>query len=1047
MKNHPLVISTLLCAFVISMPVFSQPSLMGTMSGYDTVRIMDYNVLNYPGSDTATRNPYFRRVIHSVKPDVLVVLEMTSQTGVNTFLNSVLNYYQPGSYSTISFHDGPDTDPHIYFKTSKVTFIDTNFISTALRNIGEFIIKINSSSDTLHLFAVHLKASSGSSNEQLRLAEATILRNYTNNLPSGTKFMIMGDFNMYTSDEPAFVKLTESEADNDGRTKDPINQLGNWNSNIAFAPYHTQSPRVRAFGGGSTGGMDDRFDLILTSYSSLDSNTIVSSYKAYGNDGNHLNDSINKLPNAAVPDSVANGLHYASDHIPVICDFKFGTSSIGSFSLSSPSNGATNRTIAGTLSWTTSAGATGYDVYLGTSNPPTTKVSSNQPGISYSYSGLSNSTSYYWKVVAKNSTDSITATGSPWSFTTIIAPPAAFSMASPANGATSQSVSGTLTWLTSTNATGYDVYLGTTNPPTSKVSSNQPSTSLNYVGLLNNTLYYWKIVARNVNDTIVATGAPWSFTTIQASPAAFTLSFPTNSAINQTISGSLSWVASANATGYDVYLGTTNPPTTKVSSNQSGTSYNYNDLSYSTIYYWNVVAKNAIDSIQATGSPWSFTTELAPPGPFTLLSPANASTGQQLSGVLRWAFSANSSAYDIYLGTANPPTTKIDSNLIDTMYSYSNLIPDSTYYWAVVAKNISGSESASGSPWRFTIASLPHAPSGVSVSDRSVSNLDIGWTDNASNELGYRIYRASDEHGPYSQIDGDLPPNTVAFKDSLLGVNQRYYYQVVPFNEFGEGQIATITAATLAVVPGEPMLTNILSQSLTVTLLPNGNPSHTQFAISLNDSTATEYVQAEGSTGVIPVWRTHTEWGGSNGISVSGLNACQTYAISVRARNLDSLETAEGGTASAVMLCNASSVSVSEGWNLISVPVKVSDNRKSILFPTAQSSAFTFNGSYSTVDTLVHGIGYWIKFGGDESIALFGDYRASDTLQLVKGWNLVGSISSPVNILSITTDPIDIIISNFYSYSNGYAIADTLYPAQGYWVKSSSNGKLILTTP
>jgi len=39
---------------------------------------------------------------------------------------------------------------------------------------------------------------------------------------------------------------------------------------------------------------------------------------AYGNDGNHYNDSINKPPNTAVPQNVANALHYSSDHLPVV---------------------------------------------------------------------------------------------------------------------------------------------------------------------------------------------------------------------------------------------------------------------------------------------------------------------------------------------------------------------------------------------------------------------------------------------------------------------------------------------------------------------------------------------------------------------------------------------------------------------------------------------------------------------------------------------------------------------------------------------------------
>ena len=43
------------------------------------IKLMNYNLLNYPGSDTTTRNPYFREIIASTNPDIIAVQEMTSQ--------------------------------------------------------------------------------------------------------------------------------------------------------------------------------------------------------------------------------------------------------------------------------------------------------------------------------------------------------------------------------------------------------------------------------------------------------------------------------------------------------------------------------------------------------------------------------------------------------------------------------------------------------------------------------------------------------------------------------------------------------------------------------------------------------------------------------------------------------------------------------------------------------------------------------------------------------------------------------------------------------
>ncbi len=72
--------------------------------------------------------------------------------------------------------------------------------------------------------------------------------------------------------------------------------------------------------------MDDRFDMILMSQAVIDSGRIMyvnNSYTAYGNDGLHFNDSINAPPNNAVGQTIADALHYASDHLPVFASFKF----------------------------------------------------------------------------------------------------------------------------------------------------------------------------------------------------------------------------------------------------------------------------------------------------------------------------------------------------------------------------------------------------------------------------------------------------------------------------------------------------------------------------------------------------------------------------------------------------------------------------------------------------------------------------------------------------------------------------------------------------
>src|SRR5206468_2461243 len=74
--------------------------------------------------------------------------------------------------------------------------------------------------------------------------------------------------------------------------------------------------------GGATGGLDDRFDQLLISYSLDDGeglDWVPGSYLAYGNDGHHFNLDINSPPaNTAVSQAVADALQRASDHLPVL---------------------------------------------------------------------------------------------------------------------------------------------------------------------------------------------------------------------------------------------------------------------------------------------------------------------------------------------------------------------------------------------------------------------------------------------------------------------------------------------------------------------------------------------------------------------------------------------------------------------------------------------------------------------------------------------------------------------------------------------------------
>lgn len=337
----------------------------------DTLKVVNWNVLNYTTSD-ASRDGYYRTVLRHAQPDVLVLEEMTNSSAISSFFSRVVNIVFPGQFTQGPFNFiGGDTYNAIYYKTTKFSSVTNTPIKTALRDISEFKLYNSTAADTFRIYALHLKASSGSSNEALRAAEVDSLRKVTNALTNGKYFVVTGDFNIYGSTESAYTKLLLNNPTDDGHFVDTIHITGTWN-NAAYAQYHTQSPRTRSFGGGANGGMDDRFDMLLFSRSIAEGNGKISylanSMTAIGNDGAHYNDSINRMPNSSVPDSVANGIHYGSDHLPLGVRFIFKagvttftiTASAGSNGIISP-NGVV-QVDSGTNKWFTISPNTGYHV-------------------------------------------------------------------------------------------------------------------------------------------------------------------------------------------------------------------------------------------------------------------------------------------------------------------------------------------------------------------------------------------------------------------------------------------------------------------------------------------------------------------------------------------------------------------------------------------------------------------------------------------------------------------------------------------------------------
>ena len=135
------------------------------------------------------------------------------------------------------------------------------------------------------------------------------------------------------------------------------------------------------------------------------------------------------------------------------------------------------------------------------------------------------------------------------------------------------------------------------------------------------------------------------------------------------------------------------------------------------------------------------------------------------------------------------------------------------------------------------------------------------------------------------------------------------------------------------------------------------------------------------------------------------------------------------------------------GWNMVGLPLGVDDSSVTTIFPEAiNGTLYSYNGSYSQVDFLENGNGYWLRFTSSGSSEIIGTEITSITLSLQEGWNLISGISSTIGIENII-DPSNIIIDGtLYGYNGSYLSSDNLTPGAGYWLRTNADGEITLSS-
>ncbi|NOX47817.1 MAG: PKD domain-containing protein [Chlorobi bacterium] len=294
---------------------------------YDTLKVMYYNVLDFPNI-YPERKANFRTVNQYVKADIILVNELKTTAGAIALLNEALNVYGTTHYQKAVYTEQDFSENLLYYNSDKLALYSQDVISTNIRDIDEYVLYYKSAdlattNDTVffYFYEAHLKASQGY--ENTRLAEVNTFLNHLNAIPNAENVFFGGDFNLYTSSEPAYQAIMDNVTYG---FNDPL-PSGNWHNGSSYSDIHTQSTRLNDPMGGSTGGLDDRFDFILFTDDVANASNrvqyIPNSCIAFGNDGNHYNAALIDPPvNPYLPDSIIQALYYMSDHLPVICDLR-----------------------------------------------------------------------------------------------------------------------------------------------------------------------------------------------------------------------------------------------------------------------------------------------------------------------------------------------------------------------------------------------------------------------------------------------------------------------------------------------------------------------------------------------------------------------------------------------------------------------------------------------------------------------------------------------------------------------------------------------------
>ncbi|MBR2295719.1 MAG: fibronectin type III domain-containing protein [Clostridiales bacterium] len=378
----------------------------------------------------------------------------------------------------------------------------------------------------------------------------------------------------------------------------------------------------------------------------------------------------------------------------------------------------------------------------------------------------------------------------------------------------------TITWDPIDNVGGYEVYRATSeNGPFSLISSNIKTTSITSSSFSPGTTYYFKV--RTCNYSYVVHGYVYgSFSDIVL---ARTDSIATPSAPDGVAASALSpssvkvsWNATGNASGYEVYRSTSETGTyVKVSSAVTATSLNDNSAQSLTRYYYKVRAYTSDPNGNKYYGPFSsvISTITKPETPTGLTANPSSNTTIDLSWNSVYKPSEGTIIYEIWRNTSTTGIGVCIGKYVGQSSVSKLLKPNTTYYYRVRAYWISPTNTriyGDYSPWISAKTRMDLvAPSGIYVTGTDTGTLKVYWSKVEGAE-GYEVFRATSANGTYVS----LGRTTNLYMTNSVNRGTMYFYKVMAYNGDKNSVKSDAVAGLIPYTPTGLKVTKVTSSTI-----------------------------------------------------------------------------------------------------------------------------------------------------------------------------------------------------------------------------------------